>query len=446
MISNGPIMKVTGIIAEYNPFHSGHEYHIKKAREITGADYIVVAMSGDFVQRGGPAVFDKYIRAQMALLCGADLILELPSAFACSTAEDFAGCGVALLDQLGVVEHLCFGSEQGDTEELKKAAAIIAAEPAGYSSALREQLKKGASFPAARQTALEAIYKSTHKYPFDGFLSGPNNILGLEYCKAIQNQRASLIPAAVLRQGAGYHEPLTCPSHKEPNRFASASGIRQTLYEEFPHGQWKGSNSNGLLSPFRTFSGISYLPPAIRNLFSQSKPLWPEDFSSLLNQKILDAVNLCPSDPFVEYSDFSFDLSQRLKRIALDFAGWEDRAAQLKTRQYTYTRVNRALTKLLLGLKKDVIQDFKKENYAFYARILGFRRTAEPLLAEMKKNSRIPLISKPSAALSALSGPALNQLRQDLYASHLYQCAYEQRYHTDGIIVKNEFNRKMLAL
>lgn len=432
--------KVTGIIAEYNPFHSGHEYHIQKAREITNADYIVIAMSGDFVQRGGPAVFDKYTRAHMALLNGADLVLELPSSFACSTAEEFAGCGVALLDQLGVVDHLCFGSECGDVEELKKAADLIAAEPAGYSLALREQLKTGVSFPAARQIALEEACEAAAGGTFGNLISSPNNILGLEYCKAIQSQHASLNPVTILRQGAGYHESFASPSHKESGRFASASGIRQALYEEFPRGEWKDFVS------FQTFSGISFLPPVIHHLFSLSKPLWPEDFSSLLNQKILDAVNLSPDDPFSDYSDFSLDLSQRLKKSALDFSGWEDRTAQLKTRQYTYTRVNRALTRLLLGIKKDTIEDIKKENYAFYARMLGFRRTAVPLLTEIKKNSRIPLISRPSAALNILSGPALNQLQQDLYASHLYQCAYEQRYHIDGRKMKNEFNRKMLVL
>ncbi len=447
MISGPSNMKVTGIIAEYNPFHSGHAYHIQKARELTGADYIVVAMSGDFVQRGGPAVFDKYIRAQMALLGGADLVLELPCSFACSTAQEFAGCGVALLNQLGVVNYLCFGSECGDTHELKRAATFMEEEPPGYSAVLQKHLKKGASFPAARQTAFEAVWGTGNRWPFDHLLSSPNNILGLEYCKAIQSQRASLTPVTVLRQGAGYHEPMASPSHKEPGRFASASGIRQALYEEFPYGEWKDNNlENSGISSFETFSGTPYLPPAVRSLFSQSRPLWPEDFSALLNQKILDAVSLCQSDPFSQYSDFSLDLSQRLKKFALDFSGWEDRVVQLKTRQYTYTRVNRALTRLLLGLKKDAIQDFKKRNYVFYARMLGFRRTAAPLLTEIKKNSRIPLISSPSAALHILSGPALRQLNQDLYASHLYQCAYEQRYHTDGKAIKNEFNRKMLVL
>ena len=448
-------MKVTGIIAEYNPFHSGHEYHIKEAKACTGADYIVIAMSGDFVQRGGPAVFDKYTRAQMALLGGADLVVELPSAFACSTAEDFAACGVALLTGLGAVDSLCFGSENGNVHALMTAASLMETESRQYSALLQAELKNGATFPAARQEALSNIYGNTGDNPFRNLLSSPNNILGLEYCKAILRQNSHLKPVAVLRKGAGYHDQIASSSPNGdaccsslPKTYASASGIRNALYREFPDGLYGNDN--------QSFSGLDFLPEPVKPLFFQAVPLWPEDFSALLNAKILaaSAPGCEKSSGFSEISDFSQDLALRLGRLSLDFTGWEGRIAQLKTRQYTYTRISRALTKLLLGITSQQIQEWKSAGYAPYARILGFRKAAAPLLSELKKSSRIPLITKPAAAFHTLSGPALQEFQKDLYASHLYQCALEQRCHRSsanpgtGIntIMKNELNRKLLVL
>ena len=147
-------MKTVGIIAEYNPFHNGHAYQFAKARQEAGADFLVIAMSGGFVQRGEPAVFDKYTRTAMALSAGADVVLEIPSVFACASAEDFAACGVALLSGIGVVDGLCFGCETADPSLLAEAAAVLAQEPEAFQAALRERLKSGMSYPAARAEAL----------------------------------------------------------------------------------------------------------------------------------------------------------------------------------------------------------------------------------------------------------------------------------------------------
>lgn len=150
-------MRVTGIIAEYNPFHGGHQYQIARAKELSGADYCVVAMSGDFVQRGEPAVYSKYLRARAALACGADLVLEIPSLFATGSAEDFASCGVALLSGLGAVDTLCFGSECGDTAPLLRAARYLTGGSAEYEDLLREGIKSGLTWPAARSRALKVL-------------------------------------------------------------------------------------------------------------------------------------------------------------------------------------------------------------------------------------------------------------------------------------------------
>ena len=150
-------MKVAGIIAEYNPFHNGHSYHIEETRKLTGADYVVAVMSGNFVQRGAPAVMDKFLRTRMALMGGADVVLELPVPFATASAEDFAMAGISVLNQTGVVDAVCFGSECGDTGLLTQAASVLVKEPAPYKKALKQELKNGVSWPLARSRALSGL-------------------------------------------------------------------------------------------------------------------------------------------------------------------------------------------------------------------------------------------------------------------------------------------------
>ena len=180
-------MRVNGIIAEYNPFHNGHRYQMEESRRLTGADYTVVVMSGDFVQRGAPALADKHARAEMALRCGADLVLELPALYAASSAESFAAGAVALLHGLGAVTHLCFGSECGDVDALGQIAALLLDEPEQYRTALKAFLKQGLSYPSARAGAISACREAGEALP-EGcgeILASPNNILGIDYIKAL---------------------------------------------------------------------------------------------------------------------------------------------------------------------------------------------------------------------------------------------------------------------
>ena len=194
-------MNVTGIIAEYNPFHMGHLHQIKYIKETLQSDYIVIAMSGDFVQRGAPGLLPKHIRAEMALRCGADLVLELPVQFSSASAEFFAHGGVSLLNGLGVVDQLCFGSEEGNTEGMLLAARILNQEPAEYQTLLQTYLKQGMSFPAARNKALNNYLRllpgSTHQTVSPELLSSPNNILGIEYCRAILSLNSHMKPVTL---------------------------------------------------------------------------------------------------------------------------------------------------------------------------------------------------------------------------------------------------------
>ena len=234
-------MKVTGIIAEYNPFHQGHAYHLARARELTGADRLLVVMGGNFMQRGEPAIVDKYARAEMALKNGADLVLELPAAAATGSAEYFAEGAVELLDASGVVDALCFGSELGKLAPLEKAAALLLEEPEEYRQLLREELKRGKNFPEAREIALSAFF------PERELLSAPNNILAIEYLKALKRRKSSIEAVTIPRLG-NYHGndsgqvPQGTDSSESVSsgaapaletsslRFASASEIRRQLY------------------------------------------------------------------------------------------------------------------------------------------------------------------------------------------------------------------------
>lgn len=442
-------MKTTGIIAEYNPFHLGHLYHLEEARKQTGADYIIAVISGDFVQRGEPSIFDKYVRTQMALLCGADLVLEMPSVFASAGAEDFASCGVALLSQLGVVDTLFFGSECGDITALSQAAALLCEEPEEFSHTMKKYLKKGLSFPLAREQAL----KNFSPEPLLN-LSLPNNILGIEYCKAIQKQNSSLTPITILRQG-DYHssslEDNPCPPEKVSSQcYSSASAIRRELLRTRflpmePAQTGRGLSESGQIShlptSFCTDRLDPHIPACIHPLYTSSLPLSVEDFSTLLNYAILQYRQ--KSIPFSSFEGISDELAFRLEKYLYSGAGWEERIMELKTRNYTYTRISRALLHLLLGITVSMAWSMRQDGYASYARILGFRKSASPLLSAIKKQSSIPLVTKTADAKNYLGPSPWKSFEQDLYASHIYQSVLSGKYR---IPAKNEFTQPLPIL
>ncbi len=430
-------MKTVGIIAEYNPFHNGHLFHIQKAKELTGARFCVAAVSGDFVQRGGPALYDKYLRTRMALSCGADLVVELPSAFATGSAEDFAACGVALLTGLGAVDALCFGSEEGDMEPILQAASLLADESPLLSARIREEMRRGASWPQARNRAvLHAVQEAAAgecgltPSQWDRLLGSPNNLLGIEYCKAILRQKSPLIPVTVKRQGSGYHAQQV-----EEGCQASASAIRKRLEDAV----MQDASEQALFSPGSSL--LPHIPAVLLPLYKEGRILTAEDFSLPLHCALL-ALDREGKD-FALYEGVSDELAGRLKHCLLDCRDWEGRIAQLKTRQYTYTRISRSLLHLLLGLTKEEVQKAREAGFAPYARILGFRRESAPLLSEIKKKSAIPLIAKMADSGRILEGQALSMLRQDVYASHLRQGAEAIRYYTQ---VRNEYNRPICIL
>ncbi|WP_124067456.1 nucleotidyltransferase [Clostridium sp. E02] len=414
-------INIVGIIAEYNPFHNGHAYHIQKAKELANADYCVIVMSGDFVQRGAPAIYDKYTRAEMALASGADLVLEIPSIFATCSAEDFAACSVSLLTRLGVVDSLCFGSECGDVEKLSSIASILATEPSVYSENLKQELRKGLTFPEARIQALISSGAITKEEAF--ILSSPNNILGIEYIKALIRQNSMIKPVTLNRKGSDYHE-----TNLTIDRYSSATGIREFLKESA-----QNLNDNSSI--------LAHVPDIVKPIMEKSMPLFTDDFGVLLNTALL---RLCHEEvPYIKYADVSEELSRRMMKQLPDYVPMDDKINQLKTRQYTYTRISRALIHILLGITKIQIEEGRKAGYAPYGRILGFRKNSVPLLNAIKKRGSIPLIAKTAGAEKNISNVAASMLRQDFYSSHIYQTVYQDKY---KLKTKNEFTRSVVIL
>mgnify|MGYP001035621684 FL=1 len=412
-------MKTVGIIAEYNPFHNGHAFQLAKAKEITGADYAIVVMSGNFVQRGFPAIMEKSLRTEAALLCGADVVIELPVHYASASAEYFASGAVSLLDRLGVVDFLCFGSECGDINVLSSLADMLLAEDNSFRESLKSHLKKGASYPQARCDALLAL--SPQNEQIFSQLNHPNNILGIEYLKMLKKRNSRIIPATVARTGSAYHEKQLNGS------CSSALAIRETI-----------TNKNDIASMEKQ------VPPAVYRLMAQQYqktfPIVPEDYSAWLSYKLLQEQD----KDFSIYFDIDRSLSDRLHKFLPAYTDFSSFCEKIKTRNVTYTKVSRALLHILLNIYQEDVNIFCAEDYVYYAKLLGFRKTAAPLMNAMKKNASLPLISRPAEAKRRiLCENGSRMFLQDIQASHLYALSVEHKFRQG---FQNELQKKPLIL
>ncbi len=371
-------MKITGIIAEFNPLHNGHALLFKRAREITGADIIIVILSGAFVQRGAPALFSKYARSEAALACGADLIVELPVFSACASAEYFAEGALRLLFDLGA-DSFVFGSEAGTLEGLLPLSGLLCEEPQEYRIALKDALATGLSFPAARKKAVLSIMPDAAP-----LLDEPNNLLGLEYLKVCKKRGYPMAAHTILRQGAGYHEKTLneIPS-AENNQNTSATALRA---------YWEAGANNTSLPGY-------FMPKAAFKIFDREYTnrafVTETALSPLLALRLLQCRE---ADELSVYADMSYS--------NIDFPEF---AISLKTRELTLTRIKRALLHTVLGITETEQEEFRALPHSPYARILGIGGRARPFLRGAKKDSkssRPPLILKPARAEKLLTPKA----------------------------------------
>lgn len=416
-------MKVIGITAEYNPFHNGHLYQIQKIREQTQADYVVIAMSGDFVQRGAPAILDKYTRAQMALLCGADLVFEIPSLWSCASAEFYALASMTIFAKSGIVDGISFGCEQNDLSLFTSIADLLSEEPPEFCTHLQSHLKNGLSFPAAREKAILEYFPDTSHMQIAKFLSAPNNLLGIEYIKALRQLHADLLLHPIQRVGSSYHATdLNSPT-------ASATAVRELLLAP----SQAQTGSFGLLS--------AQIPaPACKLLLSRlqgSSVLCEKDFSLLLHYALLSTKDLTP------VFDCPGPLANRIRNLLPQYEDITQFCQLLKTRDLTYTRISRALFHLLLGHQKSTADYWKGHGMLPYLRVLGFRKNSSVLLKQLHANTELPVILRPADMRKDLSAPAQAMLDLDCFAHQLYQSVLTAKIGQPGV---SEDHRPMLVV
>lgn len=414
-------MKVIGIIAEYNPFHNGHKYQIDTLKKQTGADYVIIAMSGNFLQRGVPALCDKYTRTRMALSCGADLVLELPALWATASAEYFAHGGVHVLNRTGVVTHLGFGTETDNLDALCSVSSILKEEPDSYKEALSIELKKGNPFPAARKNALLATVASLSSTTSDALLDTPNNILALEYLKALPD---TITPVLVQRKGGGYHDS---DIHTE---LPSATAIRDTLYQS--------GNTITTSAPL-TDALPAEAYKILQKCIEKNALMHSEDFSDIMGYRLLSLEN----EGYAKYADCNQELSNKIKNQLKNYSGWDAFCQALKSKDLTYTRISRLLLHILLDIKQNDYTLGKELGYAPYLRVLGFRKNAAPLLNAIKKEASVPLVTKVADAASLISPEAYSLFTKDLYASSIYNQVMTVRKHQPPV---NDYTSQIVIL
>lgn len=407
-------MNITGIVVEYNPFHQGHSYHIKKSKALTNSDFVVAVMSGNFVQRGAPALIDKWSRTKMALMNGVDLVLELPLIYSLSSAEFFAYGSISLLNSLGITKNICFGSECGNINLLFYIAKILSEEPIKFRNFLRENLKKGFSYPHARNNALLQFIENFNKLDFsyeaiESALNSPNNILGIEYCKSLIKLNSNISPYTIKREGGTYKSTTL------NEIFSSASSIRKYIKNN--------ANIEGL---------INHIP---KNIYELLLNLNKQNYHFTFENEMLPYLKYkytLYKNSIEKLPDVSEGIHNRIYR-ALDISQNFDELLYLcKTKRYTYTRISRILCQFFIGFENWDILNLRKISCP-YARVLGFNSSGSKILRKAKQNTSIPIYTKLPKQLS-------NTLQLDVQGTKVYSLInnsirYNEDYLTGPIIM-----------
>ncbi len=391
-------MKVLGIIAEYNPMHTGHIYHISKAKEITGCDTVIVIMSGSFTQQGSIAIINKFERAKQAIQNGVDLVIEIPSAFASSDAGNFAYKSVSILNDLNV-DAICFGAETDNIERLKLISETLIYKDKEIWIEIKNELKKGISFAKARNNSLN---KFLNEDDINIILS-PNNILALEYLKTLKVLNSNIIPFAI-------HRESNFNSHMLENCYTSSTSIRKALENK--------CNLNDIQK---------YIPENVSKYLKNNKIIFNNDFFEILKYKII-SMN---ENDLKEINGVSEGIENKLKKEICNSYSYDEFLFKIKSKRYELSRIKRILVNILLNISKD---DFNllKENNSNYAHILAFNHDKKDLLSHISNTSNIPVISSlNNKTLSYLNKYQKLSLDIDIYASNIYSMLINQKINKD---------------
>ena len=391
--------KILGIIAEYNPFHNGHLYHLMKSKQIASADFCVVILGGNFTQRGEPSLIDKWSKAKSAILNGADLVLELPVLYATSSAENFANGAIKLLNSLKIVDTLSFGAETADIDILNDFAEVLYKEPREFKTLLSAELKKGISYPKARENALMMYLNNIRKYL--NVLSSPNNILGIEYLKALRKNKSIIQPLAISRT-TSVHNDI-----RFSGNIASATAIRNLLQEDEIY---KIEN----LMPSSSYS-------ILKENISQGHFL---NSLATYEKEIIYSIRMMSAKEISEFQDVSEGLENLIKKAADSCNNIADLIKIVSSKRYTTTRIQRILLYILLDITKKDIQFSKKVTP--YARILGFNANGKQLISQIvEANPRIEFISSVKKFVKECPDKNLQRmLEKDILATNIYTLGY----------------------
>ncbi len=392
-------MHITGIVAEYNPFHNGHLYQIERTKQELGCDFVIVAMSGHFSQRGVAAITDKFVRTKMALLSGVDMVLELPVPYATASAERFAQAAISLFNKTGIVNTVSFGSECGDITLLTYIAHLLESSPSGFDACIKDYLKQGMSFPSAREKAILDYLALKHLTPdmresLSKTISSPNNILGIEYIKAIMHYHAPMEPFTLKRLKAGYHDTRIHAS------IASATAIRTNLSQ----------NNTKILT--------NCMPSSAHHLLSSQLEKKPN--MDLLVPFLQYKLMFTPKETLYSLWDIPKDLIHSFVNHYQDAITYEDFVKIGTSKTYTSATVSRALLRLLLGFENTTLQKLSAIEWIPYIRVLGCNKKSTILLKHLTQNAHIPVITNIKQAASSLDEVGKTLMTYELNATKLY--------------------------
>lgn len=388
--------KILAIVAEYNPFHNGHLYQIQKSKKSLDPDYSICIMSGNFCERGNVSIIDKWSKAEIALNCGFDLVIELPVLYSISSAENFAEGALKILEAFDDVT-LSFGSECGDLSILNEIANVLYSEPIEFSTILNHELSKGISYPKARENALLLYLNDVRKYA--NVLSSPNNILGVEYLKAIKKLKSKVIPFTIKRIDEGYN------SLKIKDRLASATAIRELI---------KNGNNFKKLVPYPSYK-------ILMDNINHGKII---NDISMFEREIIYTLRKMPINDIASLQDVSEGLENVIKQSANSCNNLEDLINNIKSKRYTRSRIQRILLYSLLNItKKDIKDSYKVKPYI---RILAVSARGKILLSKISNNSKLPVVTSVKKFMDSNNNKTLkSMLQKDILATNIYTLGYE---------------------
>ena len=400
-------MNAAAIITEYNPFHNGHKYHIEKTRGLTGADCVIAIMSGNFTQRGEPAVFDKFIRTQMALENGADIVVELPVFYAVSSSEYFSDAAVRLMNAAGIITHISFGSESGNLDDIRLVSDALHTRGEAVNQMTRAFMSEGIPYFAAREKSLSSILRISKD-----FIRQPNNILAVGYMKSLAETQSAVIPMTVKRADAGYHE--------------TASGLRRSIMaKDYP-----------ALAEYMPESAFFLTLKYLSGYGCADIGRYGDILQYLLRTKPMGGIRAV--------LDMNDGVAERMVKLCGQYRELTDLIGAVKTKRYAYARLRRAVMHLLLDIRHDTFDMFNQTGGPRYIRVLGFRKDAARLLGDLTEHATLPVITDLKKADGVLDELGMTMLNKDIESTDIYYLACENVKNTHG--VRHEYYRGIIVV